>query len=169
MDRAIDRAWSVLAQARESGRLNPRRATARRMRAAEGFDDILGRLGQAVAETRSMARTIAHARVPTGDWDPGFRERWRELLSRAGGAITAADAKAVASVQADLSAYANELAVGHLREGFWPVAGAVLVNLRNILDALGVVADARPVAVPRPTLTPLRHRRGPSDPARSVS
>ena len=65
LDRAIDRAWSVLAQARESGRLNPRRTTARRMRAAQGFDDILGRLGQAVAETRSMARTIGHARVPS--------------------------------------------------------------------------------------------------------
>jgi uncharacterized membrane protein YccC len=170
LDRAIDRAWSVLAQARESGRLNIRRATARRMRAAQGFDDILGRLGQAVAETRSMARTIGHARVPTGDWDPDFRERWRELLSRAGGAITAADAEAVTSVRGDLSAYAEELAVGHLREGFWPVAGAVLVNLRNILDALDVVADAQPVAVPRPTLPPqLRHRPDPSDSARSVS
>ena len=82
LDRAIDRAWSVLAQARESGRLNPRRATARRMRAAQGFDDILGRLGQAVAETRSMARTIGHARVPTSEWDPGFQERWRELLTK---------------------------------------------------------------------------------------
>ena len=170
LDRAIDRAWSVLAQAHESGRLNPRHATARRMRAAQGFDDILGRLGQAVAETRSMARTIGHARVPTGDWDPDFRERWQELLSRAGGSITAADAEAVASVRADLSAYAEQLAVGHLLDGFWPVAGAVLVNLRNILDALDVVADAQPVAVPRPTLPPqLRHRRGSSDPARGVS
>lgn len=154
LDRAIDRAWSVLAEARESGRLNPRRATARRMRAAEGFDDILGRLGQAVAETRSMARTIGHARVPTSEWDSGFRERWRELLNRAGDAISTGDAKAVASVRADLTAYAEEVAVGHLREGFWPVAGAVLVNLRNILDALDVVADAQPVEVPRPTLRP---------------
>jgi hypothetical protein len=49
----------------------------------------------------------------------------------------------------------------HLREGFWPIAGAVLVNLRNILDALDVVADAQPVAVPHPTLRPaLKH---PSD------
>ena len=169
LDRAIDRAWSILAQARESGRLNPRRATARRMRAAQGFDDILGRLGQAVAETRSMARTIGHARVPPSEWDPGFRERWRELLNRAGGAISTGDAEAVASVRAALTAYAEEVAVGHLREGFWPVAGAVLVNLRNILDALDVVADARPVAVPGPTLRPaLRHpANGPT--ARGVS
>jgi hypothetical protein len=34
LGRAIDRAWSVLAEARESGRLNPRRTTARRVRAA---------------------------------------------------------------------------------------------------------------------------------------
>jgi Aromatic acid exporter family member 1 len=163
LDRAIDRAWNVLGQARESGRLNLRRATARRMRAAQGFDDILGRLGQAVAETRSMASTIGHARVPTSDWDPGFRERWRESLSRAGEAITAADAEGVRSVRADLSAYTQQLAVGHLLADFWPVAGAVLVNLRNILDALDVVADAQPVAVPRPTLPPqLKQRPDPS-------
>ena len=166
LDRAIDRAWSVLAEARESGRLNPRRATARRMRAAEGFDALLGRLGQAVAETRSMARTIGHAPVPRGEWDRGFRERWRELLQRAGGAISTGDAEAVASVRADLTAYANELAIGHLREGFWPVAGAVLVNLRNILDALDVVADAQPLAVPRPTLRPAV-RRPPDSPTAS--
>lgn len=37
------------------------------MHAAQGFDDILERLGQAVAETRSMARTIGYARVPRRD------------------------------------------------------------------------------------------------------
>jgi uncharacterized membrane protein YccC len=146
-------ASQIDAVAEAVGRLLPRRATARRMRAAEGFDDILGRLGQAVAETRSMAQTVGHARVAASEWDPGFRERWRELLNRAGEAIRAGDAEAVASVRADLTNYAEEeVAVGHLREGFWPVAGAVLVNLRNILDALDVVADAQPVEVPRPTL-----------------
>ena len=170
LDGAIDRSWTVLAQARESGRLNPRRATARRMQAAQGFDDILGRLGQAVAETRSMVRTIGHAPVPTADWDPDFRERWLALLSRAGEAIAAADADAVTAVRADLSAYGAALEVGQLRAGFWPVAGAVLVNLRNILDALDVVAGAQPVTVPRPTLPPqLRNRRRPTDQARTVS
>ena len=160
LDRAIDRAWTVLAQARESGRLNPRRATARRMRAAQGFDDILGRLGQAVAETRSMARTIGHAPVPTTEWDPGFLERWRGLLDRAGVAISSGDADAVIAVRAELSAYADALPVAHLREGFWPIAGAVLVNLRNILDALDVVAAAQPVGVPSPTLRPAVRRAG---------
>jgi hypothetical protein len=152
LDRAIDHAWVVLAQARESGRLNPRRATAPRMRAAQSFDGILGRLGQAVAGTRSMARTVGHARVTMSEWDPGFRERWRGLLGRARRAISAGDAEAIASVRASLTAYADELAVDHLREGFWPVAGAVLVNVRNILDALDAVADAQPVAVPSPRL-----------------
>ena len=169
LDSAIDRAWSELAQARDSGRLNPRRATARRMRAAQPFDDILARLGQAVAETRSLIRTVGHARVPTGDWDPGFRARWRELLERAGGAISTADAEAVTLVRGELSAYAGTVAAGNLGEGFWPVAGAVLVNLRNILDALTAVVDARPVEVPRPTVPPrLRRRPGASDDPRAV-
>jgi hypothetical protein len=34
----------------------------------------------------------------------------------------------------------------------------VLVNLRNILDALDVVADAQPVELPRPTLRPAVRR-----------
>lgn len=170
LDRAIERAWSVLAQARDSGRLNPRRAVARRMRAAQGFDDILERLGEAVAETRSLVRTVGHARMLRGDWDPGFRERWRELLDRAGGAISTADAEEVTLVQGELRVYAGTVAVGHLREGFWPVAGALLVNLRNILDALDVVVDARPAEVPRPTVPP-RFRRRPraSHRARAVS
>ena len=89
--------------------------------------------------------------------DSGFLEHWRELLKRAGRAISRGDAAAIASVQADLTGYVDTLAVGHLRAGFWPVAGAVLVNLRNILDALDVVADAQPLEVPRPALaSPVR-------------
>ena len=33
----------------------------------------------------------------------------------------------------------------------WPICGALLVNLRNILEALDVVADAQPVEVPGPS------------------
>jgi hypothetical protein len=36
LDHDVDHAWSVIEEARESGRLNPRRAVPRRMDAAEG-------------------------------------------------------------------------------------------------------------------------------------
>ncbi len=143
----IDRAWSVVRQARESGRLNPRRVARDRMRRTDDFGDILERLEQAVAEIRSMARTIHLADPPPERWDPAFREPWLDLLERAGTAVTNAAPEQLAALRDDLDALAHELRDDH---GFWPVAGALLVNLRNTIDALGVVADAQPVEVPQP-------------------
>ena len=151
LDGEIDEAWRVLGQARESGRLNPRKAAPARMRAAEDFADVLRRLEQAVAETRSMAHTVELARVPPTRWDPEFRTPWLELLGRAGDAVGAADAGELKAVRADLDAFAEGLDVAALAEHFWPVGGALLVNLRNILEALDAVADAQPVEVPRPS------------------
>jgi hypothetical protein len=151
LDEAIDEGWRVLGQARESGRLNPRGVVPERMKAAEDFGEILRRLEQAVAETRSMATTIGLARVEPRDWDPGFRGPWLELLTGAGRAVGSADAEALKAVRSELDAFAGEIDVDALPERFWPVAGALLVNLRNIVDALDVVADAQPVEVPRPS------------------
>jgi uncharacterized membrane protein YccC len=145
---AIDEASRVLGEARESGRLNPRRAVPGRMRAAEELGSLLERLGQAVAETRSMAVTIGRSRVAPEDWDPAFREAWLELLRGTASAIGDADVAAIKAVRADLDAFASELDADALPGTFWPVAGALLINLRNILDALDLVADAQPVRVP---------------------
>jgi uncharacterized membrane protein YgaE (UPF0421/DUF939 family) len=150
LDGEIDEAWRVLGQARESGRLNPRRAAAARMRAAEDFGQVLRRLEQAVAEVRSMARTIALARISPAEWDPAFREPWLDLLGRAGAAVAAADPDALKAARADLDGLAEAMDVAALAERFWPVGGALLVNLRNILESLDVVADVQPVEVPRP-------------------
>jgi uncharacterized membrane protein YccC len=152
LDSDVDRAWGVLGEARESGRFNPRRATAGRMDAAEGFVPVLNRLAQAIAETRSMARTIHVAPAP-GEWDRRFREPWLELLFRCGAAVAAADRAALAATRADLTALADCLHVDELR-GLWPVYGALLVNLRNILDALDAVAEAQPVQIPPSPLAP---------------
>ena len=152
LDHDIDQAWSVVKKARESGRFNPRRAAPGRMQAAKGFDAILDRLEQAVAEIRSMARTVRLAHIPPADWDTGFRTPWLALLERAGAAVSSADAGTLQAVRADLDAFAGELDVEELPEGFWPVCGALLVNVRNILAALDVVADAQPVEVPAPAL-----------------
>jgi uncharacterized membrane protein YgaE (UPF0421/DUF939 family) len=156
LDAEIAGAWTVVRQARESGRLNPRRAARGRMRAAEGFAAILDRLEQAVVETRSMARTIHLAQVAPGDWPPSFRAPWLELLERAGVAVRDADTSGIDAARADHDTLAGELALEELPDRFWPVAGALLVNVRNLLAALDAVAEAQPVEVPGPVLTTRR-------------
>jgi uncharacterized membrane protein YccC len=152
LDNEIDRAWHVIEEARESGRLNPRRAVPQRMQAAEDFVPIVNRLAQAVAETRSMARTIRVAGICPDDWDRAFRDPWLDLLHRSGTAVAKADTREVKAARADLRALANKLAVEELHDDLWPVYGALLINLRNVLDALDAVAEAQPVRVPSPTL-----------------
>jgi uncharacterized membrane protein YgaE (UPF0421/DUF939 family) len=157
LDNDVDRAWQVLAEARESGRFNPRRATPSRMNATEGFVPILNRLAQAIAEIRSMARTIGVARLAPEEWDRSFRDPWLDLLHRCGAAI--AGLAALRAARAELTAFADRLEVHELR-GLWPVYGALLVNLRNIMEALDAVAEAQPVRVaPSP-----RAPRAPSQP-----
>jgi uncharacterized membrane protein YccC len=152
LDNDIDRAWTVIEEARESGRLNPRRAVPERIRAAEGFVPIVNRLAQAVAETRSMARTIRIVRIPPGEWDQAFREPWLDLLRRSGSAVVDADTDQVKAARAEVTALANRLTVDELHDDLWPVYGALLVNLRNVLDALDAVAEAQPVQVASPAV-----------------
>jgi uncharacterized membrane protein YccC len=147
LDEEIDESRRVLGQARESGRLNPRRATPERMRATKDFAGVLHRLGQAVAETRSMFMTITLSRVPPQEWEPAFRERWIGLLERTGEAVSDADAERLRAVRTDLDAFVQAL---DPEGGYWPVYGALIVNLRNIVEALDVVATAQPVQVPSP-------------------
>jgi uncharacterized membrane protein YccC len=132
IDHDIDDAWGVLRQARESGFLNIRRGAARRVAASDEKGDLLTRLEQAVAETRSMARTVGRA------GRAGFPPAWVDLLARLGEAVSAADSRAIAAVAADVEAAGEPLR---------PVHGALLVNLRNIAESLDVVADAQPVRV----------------------
>jgi hypothetical protein len=113
---------------------------------------IINRLAQAVAETRSMARTIRVARIAPADWDRGFREPWVGLLERAGAAVESADADTLRSARVELTEFSDRLTGEQLHGGQWPMFGALLVNLRNVLDALDVVAEAQPVRVPAPAL-----------------
>ncbi len=152
LDNDVERAWHVLDEARQSGRLNPRRAVPERMRAAEEMTQVINRLAQAVAETRSMARTIRVARLAPQDWEPAFREPWLELLERAGAAIERADAEGLRSARLELSELSDHLTTQPLHGGLWSMFGALLVNLRNVLDAMDVVAEAQPVHVPAPSL-----------------
>jgi uncharacterized membrane protein YccC len=158
LDQDISGAWAVLRQARESGRLNLRRAAAARVDASHGLVPLIARLEQAVADTRSMAGTIARA-SSSGGWDPGFRERWIDLVGRAGTAVSEADAETITRVREDLESAAGEwfrIGAGTTPR---PVQGALLVNLRNILEAMDAVAEAQPVRVEARPAAALGRRR----------
>lgn len=154
----VDAAWAMVRSARESGRLNPRRSAAGRVRASEDLAGLLSRLEQALAETRSLARTIGGSTGSVADWDPRFRETWIDLLARTAAAISDADADAMARVLSDIEASGRALSGpgegGLLR----PEHGALLVNLRNIADAMGGVAGAQPVRAKAPDVPVWRRR-----------
>ena len=157
LDREIDDAWALVRQASESGRLNFRQGAADRVRASKGFGEVLEHLEHGVAETSSLARTVERAGPRVEDWDPQFRSAWVALLAGAGAAVTAADADALAQLRRDIDAAAAALSSSAELDALRPVHGALLVNLRNIVDAMEEVAAAQPV---RPAVSPLAPARG---------
>jgi uncharacterized membrane protein YccC len=145
LDDDIDRAWGVVREARESGRLNPRPRASERARASEDFGAVLERLEQATSEIRSMARSLGKTADTAEVWDPRFRDPWHQLLGRTGRAVADAKAADVAQVRAALEDLSDDLSDDDLPGPFWPVYGALIVNLRNIVDVMDVVAEAQPV------------------------
>ena len=66
------------------------------------------------------------------------------MLGDAGRASSAADPTALTRVRARLEAFVEELRTAE-RSPEWPVYGALIINLRNIIDALDEVASANPL------------------------
>lgn len=148
LDHDIDRAWALGRQSRESGRLNPRH-DAGDVRRAGGFDEVLYRVEQSVADVRSMARTIDHSVGNVLHWDPRFRDEWVGLLEETGRAIGAADSGRLGQARSRLRHLAVELSTSDLPHELWPEYGALIANLRNIISAMDFVADSNPVTSPR--------------------
>ena len=148
LDEDIDHAWSLLRQAKESGRLNPRRAAAG-VRVTDVFEEILRDNEQAVAESRSMARSLGHSLEAVHDWEPVFRDRWLSLLREAGEAIGVPDSVRVTQVRADLNQLAHDLSTEELSARHWPEYGALLMNLRKEVKSLDRVAEQNTDVVPR--------------------
>ena len=157
IEHEVDAAWATVRRARESGRLNPRRGAADRAGASDDFAGLLTRLEQATAEARSMARTMGGSTGSLPHWNREFRERFIDLLARTGQAIADADVGAVEQVGHDVEAAARSLSGGG-ESLLHPVHGALLVNLRNITEAMGDVAGAQPVRsrAPDPRALPRR-------------
>jgi len=106
-----------------------------------------------------MARTLSRLCEGEDRWHDEFRERWTALLLATGHAVSAADRAALRDVHHGLTELRAEAVEAELGTEFWPIAGALMVNLRNIASALGMVADAQPVS-----LGARRQDRDPVDP-----
>ncbi len=147
LDEDLDQAWALVRQARESARLNPRRSAVA-LRDPSEWLLLLRRLEQAVAEIRSMAETIDHGMDESGDWQSAFREAYVVLLRDAGHAIAAADPVAILAIRERLNDLVDRLGGQEPTPRLWPVYGGLIINLRNIIDAMDEVAKANPLSQP---------------------
>lgn len=165
IDEDLDDAWALVRQARESARMNPRRS-AGPVRDPQQWYGLLRRMEQAIAETRSMARTLGaqlRERSSTAQpWDPPFRIAWAVLLREAGAAASDADPDAIRDVRSRLERLVDELSAADGLTSQWPVHGALVINLRNILDAMDEVAVLNPLGQPPAVIDRLRRRPSPT-------
>ncbi|HSE08431.1 MAG TPA: aromatic acid exporter family protein [Nocardioidaceae bacterium] len=145
LDVEVDEAWALVRQARESGRLNPRRGSAA-VRESGSLGEVLGRTEQALAEIRSLARTLGHSIIDTNQWDDEFRERWTDLLRAIAHAIQDPDSRRLGEIRAELGALAWDYSNEELSGLHWPEYGGLILNLRNIATAMDRVAASDPIS-----------------------
>ena len=143
LDGEVDHAWALVRQAQESARWNPRRS-ARSVRDPQEWRALLRRMEQAVAEIRSMSRTLGGQHAHRDAWGETFAGPWIEMLGDTGRAANDADSGAITAVRTRLEAFAEELRATE-RSPQWPIYGALIINLRNVIDAMVEVAAANPI------------------------
>jgi uncharacterized membrane protein YccC len=154
VDVRIDEAWRLLGQARESSRMNPRRSR------PAGLDDLrrtLHLLEQAVADTLSMARTLATSAENATAWDEGFRSSWKHLLQGTAEAVANHDEERLLEVHSELGRLADQLSSDPLAGAAWLEYGGLLVNLRNVVNALIEITGSST----RPAISARRSKRFP--------
>lgn len=95
-----------------------------------------------------MARTLGYPAASRDLWETDFRERWPRLVGDAGRAIAAADPESIRAARDDLSSLVDDVGAVGPSSTQWPVYGALIINLRNTLDAMDEVAAANPLGQP---------------------
>ena len=160
LDGDLDQAWSLVRQAQESARMNPRRS-ARPMKDPKQWHELLRRMEQAVAESRSLLRTLGGQQAHRQTWGATFADPWIQMLEDAGRAASAADPPALADVRRRLEDF-TEMLRSTERSPEWPIYGALIINLRNIVDAMGEVAAANPISGNRLPLQIPQRRASPA-------
>lgn len=154
LDEAVDHAWALVRQTRESALLNPRRS-AGALRDPKVWVSLLERIEQALADTLSMVRTFSHGVDQGQVWQPEFRDVLAETLREAGQAIVGAEQEPLRRCRERLDELVSVVDREESTPRLWPVYGGLVMNLRNIIDAMDEVAAANPMQQP-----PVPFRRG---------
>lgn len=144
MDSDLEHAWQVVWHAHESSWWNPRFKLSRRAQDPNLYQEVLERLEDGIAQTRSMARTIDESTRSAQEWDDRFRERWLDLVEEVGRRVADPGAD-LAELHGRADDLTRELSVQDLPGLLWPVYGTLISNLVNIIDIVDDVASARPV------------------------
>lgn len=143
LDADLEHAWSLVRSARESRLWNPRRL--RHPDDGPGqYAEILTRLEEGVAQTRSIARHLRDSTRAAHEWDVRFRSRFLPLLAETGRRVADPDAD-VAELRDELDDIVRDLSTADLPGLLWPLYGALVANLRVVLEVVDDVASARPV------------------------
>jgi hypothetical protein len=138
VDTRVDEAWGLVRQAQESSRLNPRRS---RPAGLDDMDGVLHRIEQAVADVQSMARTVAVSASNETVWDAGFRSDWARLVTMTSEAVRHLDEVTLRELPDELGVLVSRLSDDSLARSAWHEYGGLLVNLRNVVDAMTEVTS----------------------------
>ncbi|MFN3601372.1 MAG: FUSC family protein [Dietzia sp.] len=164
----VETAWGTVHFARESRRSNPRLARARLVRGGQGraghehshrspeerrtqtgrgvdYEEVLGRVDEAVSHMRHLIRTLHEATYSEGPWDERFRSEWAEITRDAGHAIADPDAE-MESIHDRLIELTHAMAEDdRLPRDSWPVYGSLLNSMFHIAVLIDDVASMRSV------------------------
>lgn len=167
----VETAWGTVHFARESRRSNPRLVRARLVRARQDrvrqngggdghrppedhqtgtgrgvdYEEVLGRVDEAVSHMRHLIRTLHDATYSEGPWDERFRSEWAEIARDAGHAIADPDAQ-MESIHDRLVGLTHAMAEdGRLPRDSWPVYGSLLTSMFHIAVLIDDVASMRSV------------------------
>ncbi|MGH3423082.1 MAG: FUSC family protein [Nocardioidaceae bacterium] len=144
MDENLSHAWRLVQHARESNRWNPRRLVSRDVGDPTAYEQVLQRIEDGIAQLRSIARTVDESTRSAQEWDPRFRGPWLDLLAEVGRRVADPDAD-VNSMHERIDDLTRDLSGEDLPGLLWPVYGALISNLLNVVDIVDDVATARPV------------------------
>src|SRR5690625_3505465 len=143
----LNAAWQMVRLARESQRQNPRRLLTRRGLSPGAdeldYEDVLSRIDEGISHLRNMTRTMREATWALSSWDQRFREGWVVLARDLGEAIADPDGDVAAQGPQLEQLISNMSASEDLPKLEWPAYGAMLSNLRHIINIFSDVTSTR--------------------------